>query len=84
MIDCFFRDFSKFREENQIIQIMKNCIYEVNRDIMLKNSKIKNLNRRTASRHQSAVDLRNTDLDNLENLPSLNNRLTMSEKYEVV
>ena len=38
----FFSDFSKFREENNILNIMRNCLYEVKRDIMMKKSKYRN------------------------------------------
>lgn len=31
-----YRDYAKWREENEIINIMRNCLYEVKRDVLLK------------------------------------------------
>ena len=73
------KDFQKYREENEIIQIMKNCIYEVKRDIMLKNSK-KN---KPISRYQSAVDLIG-EADDPSNFSIRTDKLNMKQKYDVV
>lgn len=79
-----FRDFGKYREENDIIQIMKNCLFEVKRDIMLKNSKLEKRNgRKPLSRYQSAVDLIGED-DDHSNFSLRSNNLSLKQKYDVV
>lgn len=77
------RDFGKYREENEIIQIMKNCIYEVKRDIMLKNSQIKIYKRQKPCRYKSAVNLKATEEDD-SNISVHSNNLSAQQKYSIV
>lgn len=73
------RDFHKWRQENEIINIMRNCLYEVKRDVMLKETKRSKRSNYTGSTHLITQQQTNPDKNN----PRIE-ELTLEDKYELV
>ena len=63
---------------------MKNCLYEVKRDIMLRKSKSASKGLKKPARYQSAVDIRKDDGENPCNISMISGQLNLSDKYDLV
>ena len=62
---------------------MKNCLVEVKRDVMYKNSQNKSTFAKTIGRHQSAVDLI-ADPDDTSNFSIRTDSMNLKQKYDLV
>lgn len=66
------------------MQIMKNCLHEIKRDIQLRKSKSFTGRQIKPSRHQSAVDIRKDANEDQSNISMISNQLNLADKYDLV